>query len=119
MSESGQTVVVAQIYVTAGGDDPTIQVTQKVKSGLGLVIWHVHNNSGTDLTNVKVANFTRADTNIDIEIRSGAFSDLSTGPIPNGQQRTIPGFFRGRPGDVYNYDVEVNGEVAADPQLEI
>jgi hypothetical protein len=120
MSESGQTVVVAQIYVTGAGDPPTVDCTQKVKSGLGLVIWQVHNNSGSDLTNVQLTNFTPSDTNIQaVELRSGAPSDLSTGPIPNGHRRTVPAVFRGRPGDVYTYDIEVNGRVANDPQLEI
>jgi len=119
MSASGQTVVVAQIYVTAAGENPTVECTEKVKSGMGLVIWQVHNNSGSALTNVELANFTPAVAGIQLEIRSGAFSDLSTGPIPDGHRKTIPGFFAGRLGDVYNYDIKVNGHVAADPQLEI
>ena len=86
---------------------------------MGLVIWQVHNNSGSALTNVELADFTPAVADIQLEIQSGEFSDLSTGPIPDGHRRTIPGFFLGRLGDVYNYDIKVDGHVAADFQLEI
>lgn len=120
MSESGQTTTVAQIYVTQGGSNPTVQCTQKVKSAAGLVLWQVHNNSGADVTNVAVTNFSAAVANAqDLIIRSGSFADLNTGPIPNGQQRTLPGVFQGNPGDVYNYDIKVDNHIAADPQLEI
>ena len=120
MSENGDTSIVAQIYVTRAGSNPTVQCTHKVKSGAGFVVWHIHNNTGADVTNVAVTNFrtTSAHTQ-DLIIRSGSFEDLKTGPIPNGQQRTLPGVFQGHSGDVYDYDIEVDDHIAADPQLEI
>jgi hypothetical protein len=119
MSATAPTFIVAQIHVTSGGATPTVTCTSKVRSGLGIVIWFVHNDCDDDLNSVKLINFRRVTASADLKILSGSFPDLDTGPIASGHKSVLPGVFLGTPGDVYEYDVQVNGHLAADPQLEI
>jgi hypothetical protein len=120
MSETAPTFIVAQIHVTSGDATPAVTYTSRVRSGFGVVIWFVHNDTGDELDNVKVGHFTPAANGIGaLGILSGSFADLNTGPIPDGHKAILPGVFVGRPGDVYNYEIEVDGRLAADPQLEI
>jgi len=119
MSDTAPTFIVAQIHVTSVGTPPAVTFTSKVRSGLGIVIWFVHNDCDADLDSVKLVNFRRVRASADLKIISGSFPDLDTGPIASGHKSVLPGVFLGTPGDVYEYDVQVNGQLAADPQLEI
>lgn len=123
MSESGTTFHVGHIYVTRGGlgsSTPTVDCTQKVRTDRGSVHWVVHNTSGGELTDVCVKNFTPVDTDRAMRILSGALpDDLCSGRIAAGGKGHIPGHFNGQPGDVYNYEIWVDGKLASDPQLEI
>lgn len=120
MSSSANTVMVAKISVTSAGVSPTVVATAKVKTEAGIVIWRVKNNSGGDLENVKITNFSPAPGNPhDLRLQSGSFDDLDTGPISSGHSANIPALFEGDPGDIYNYEIWVDGHLASDPQLEI
>ncbi len=111
MSSSGHTVGAAQLDVTASD---RVVCTQRVKSVNNRVIWLVRNLTDGDVT-VGLQNF-RPVAGADKRLR---YPPLSIGPLPPGHRGAIRGDFTGRPGDVYDYDVVVNGKTATDPQIEI
>jgi len=120
MSSTANTVMVAKINVTSGGGSPAVTATAKVKTHSGMVIWRVKNNTGSTLDNVKMTNFVPTGGNTqDLRIQSGSFDDIDTGPIPSGHIANIPVLFDGDVGQVYNYEIWVDGYLASDPQLEI
>jgi hypothetical protein len=118
MSQSSDTVGVAYIDVETL---TTVTVTRRVKTAGGAVIWKVQNFTSSDVT-VCLENFTP---------HRGIAPGLSTGnawllpdgkctrSLGRGDRGVIVGIFNGTPGDVYDYDVYVNGTRATDPQLEI
>ena len=92
----------------------------KVKSFLGglagAVVWTIHNKSGSSIR-VELANFTPNSSEPPLDVTW--LTPNPTDAIANNHKGSIVALAHGEEGDVYNYDVKVNGSVIADPQLEI
>lgn len=116
MAATESAVGVATIEVF---DGYRIEVTRRVKTIFGGASWRVINRS-KDAVMVCVSNFRPA-SSLDQEL--GRRLLLPTGDcthsLPSRHSGWIVAEFDGRPGDLYNYDVLVNGTPAADPELEI
>jgi hypothetical protein len=122
MSYSANTTGIARIEVNT----PTeVEVTQRVHSVGGGVAWQVHNNTDSPVK-VCVVNFmlqpsggagaSNPNPSIDFLTQHDACSDN----LQPGKRGIIGAFFQNAtPGQVYTYDVQVNGTIAADPELEI
>ena len=117
MSSSTETTGIATIEVTSLNQ---VRVTQRVKSVVGAVAWHVHNNTAS---NVKVCinNFRPADA-----AQEGSFqarflleNDHCTHSVTPDGIGVIHAIFSGKPKQILKYDVAVNGTIATDPELEI
>jgi hypothetical protein len=118
MSETGETNGIATIDVDAIDH---VTVTQRVHSTGGGVLWIVTNKTAQEVT-VCVTNFrphSDADRISGEDIAWLIGSGGCTRRLKAKQQGQILAFFIGVPGAVYDYDVTVNGNVAADPQLVI
>ena len=112
MSSRGYTEGTAYIDVTSL---EAVECTQRVRSRNNSVTWLVRNLTKVEVT-VDLKNFKGV-------AGAGPLGytplDLSIGPLPPGHRGAIRGDFTGRPGDVYDYGVVVNGRTATDPQIEI
>ena len=118
MSQSSDTVGVAYIDVETLS---TVMVTRRVKTAGGAVIWKVRNFTSSDVT-VCLEHFVSHGGIAPGISTSNAWllpSGKCTGTLCQGDRGVIVGLFNGTPGDVYDYDVYVNGTKATDPQLEI
>jgi hypothetical protein len=120
MKEGGETYGVGDIYVTIAPPDPQVFCTHRIHSSGGHVLWIVSNETGVNLENVEVTNFRRAGGGGNLSIQWQTTSGGgSSGPIPSWQRRPIRAEFDGSPGEVYDYDILINGVNVLDPQIEI
>jgi hypothetical protein len=116
MSNTPRTIGIATIEVTSA---TTVDVTQRVISAAGLVVWLVE-NSDSSPHKVCVTNFHP------VFPANGNFNrtyllqqDDCTGNIGPGGFGVIVASFEGNSGQIITYDVKVDNAVAADPELEI
>ena len=96
---------------------PHVTVTHRVKSAGGHVIWFVF-NATSESVRVCVENFQQEGTTVSSSSYT-FFGSNCVDPVPPGQMRVLHVRLTGQPGSVYTYDVTVNDNVAADPELEI
>lgn len=118
MSESTRTTGIARIEVTGPNQ---VTVTQRVVSVGGGVAWLVHNRTNVPIT-VCVNNFQPSpisDKKAPFQATFLLPQDRCTGTLEHDHTGVIAAQAKGYPGQVFTYEVTVNGHKTTDPELEI
>jgi hypothetical protein len=118
MSENARTTGIARIEVNSPNQ---VTVTQRVVTVGGGVAWLVHNNTNSPVT-VCVNNFQP----LPISEKKAPFQatfllpqNHCTGTLEHNQIGVIAAQAKGYQGQVFTYEVTVNGHKTTDPELEI